>query len=82
MKIFVAILLIAALLSGCGSGTVEQGEPITESVVFERHNIDGHYAILVDRETKVCYLEYKYQNGYYGIIFMLNADGTPKLWEE
>lgn len=62
-----------------------QGEPITESVMFERHNIDGDYAILVDKETKVCYLEYKRQSGYAGfggLSVMLNADGTPKLWEE
>ena len=42
---------------------------------------DTGFSILVDKETGVCYLEFDY--GYsYGITPLLNADGTPKLWEE
>lgn len=85
MKRLTVMLLSAALLIGCGSSTVEQGEPIMASGVFERHSIDRDYAILVDKETKACYLEYKHSSGYAGhggITVMLNADGTPKLWEE
>lgn len=55
--------------------------------MFERHKLDKYYSILVDKETNVCYLEYKATNSiggltYYGITVMLNADGTPKIWEE
>lgn len=50
--------------------------------MFERHDLDRFYSVLVDKETRVCYLEYKYHGGYYGIASMLNPDGTPKIWEE
>lgn len=85
MKKILIALLLSILLTGCGSSVVEQGQPITASGMFERHSIDGYYAILVDKETRVCYLEYKRQSGYAGfggLTVMLNSDGTPKLWEE
>lgn len=86
MKRIAIILLFVMLLTGCGNGAIEQAGVVDSSVaMFERHVIGGDYAILVDMETKVCYLEFKHQAGYAGsggIAIMLNADGTPKLWEE
>ena len=50
------------------------------------------YSVYVHKETKVIYLVYennhlsgaastKYAYGYFGITPLLNADGTPMLWE-
>lgn len=82
-----ALLITATMalsLTACGSenSIVESAETETESVaMFERHTLDDLYSIIVDKETGVCYLEMS--GGYhYGITVMLNADGTPKIWEE
>lgn len=79
--------LIVLSINGCGSSVVTDAEAKQEQVtMFERHKLDKYYSILVDKETGVCYLEYKESNmggfAYYGITVMLNADGTPKIWEE
>lgn len=89
-KFIIAIIAatMALSLTACGSedSIVESAETETESVaMFERHTLDDRYSILVDKETGVCYLEYDHcagYDGYYGITVMLNADGTPKIWEE
>lgn len=84
MKRLAVVLLASAFLTGCTSGTMVQAE----GNVFERHRVDSDHVILVDTETKVCYLQYgetvNFTTGasYSGITVMLNADGTPKLWEE
>lgn len=83
MKRLMVVLLSAALLIGCGTSSAQAGNSM-----FERHEIDADHTILVDRETKVCYLEYGHLANFTsgaswgGITVMLNADGTPKLWEE
>lgn len=83
------ILVMALSLTACGDSVsvVENADMGTETtVMFERHEMSGsnNYSILVDKQTGVCYLEYKHRagKGYYGITVMLNADGTPKIWEE
>ena len=79
---------MALSLTACGDSVsiVENADTETESTkMFERHKLDNYYSILVDKETNVCYLEYEHCSGYrglYGITVMLNADGTPKIWEE
>ena len=76
--------LIVLSVNGCGSNVVTNAENTQEQVeMFERHKLGSGYSILVDKETGVCYLEkrggYHYQ---YGITIILNADGTPKIWEK
>ena len=70
---------MALSLTACASGNaVDPSSVEVESeTIFDKH-LYKDYKILVDRETGVCYLEYK---GKY-ITVMLNADGTPKIWEE
>lgn len=92
MKNKIILLLITATMAlsliACGDSVsvVENEDEVTESAeMFERHTLDDCYSILVDKETGVCYLEYKNTfgyDGYYGITVMLNADGTPKIWRE
>lgn len=56
--------------------------------MFITHRVDDEHRILVDTETRVCYMECgkfercRYRGDACGITVMLNADGTPKLWEE
>lgn len=87
MKKILVVLLMSIMLTGCmessnggeaENANVEQGE----ISLFERHDLDRYYSVLVDKETRVCYLECKCHGGYYGIVVMLNPDGTPKIWEE
>ncbi len=81
----IALIAIASALSltACESSEVVENvkEETVTGAMFERHNIDECYSILVDKDTGVCYLEY---NGIreYGIVVLLNTDGTPKIWEE
>lgn len=90
-KKLIALLItvtMALSLTACGHNVsvAENVYTETESAsMFEWHTLDDCYSILVDKETGVCYLEYDYASGYcgyYGITVMLNADGTPKIWEE
>ena len=82
---FVAIAIASIVilsLSGCDSNTVtDAGKVQEQAAMFERYNLDDCYSILVDKETGVCYLEMSCGRQY-GITVMLNADGTPKIWEE
>lgn len=89
MKKILAVLLLSIMMTGCGKssdGIVEtKTTEIKELSHFERHVIGDDYSIIVDKETGVCYLEYRCSAGYqayYGITVMLNPDGTPKIWEE
>lgn len=87
MKKILVVLLMSIMLTGCKEPSVgeekenknvEQGE----ISMFERHELDRFYSILVDKENGVCYLEANCIGGYYGIVVMVNPDGTPKIWEE
>lgn len=89
MKKILLILFSVLLLSGCEEKSKSIVTDVQESSqmdsMFELHKLDKYYSILVEKESRVCYLEYKEQYGYsgfYGITVMLNPDGTPKLWEE
>lgn len=87
MKKIVVVLLMSIMLTGCKDSSIG-GETKNTNVVqegmsvFERHDLDRFYSVLVDKETRVCYLECKCPGGYYGIVVMVNPDGTPKIWEE
>lgn len=84
MKKLAVILLAGVLLIGCWDSTEAQAK----YNMFDEHRVDNEHLILVDRDTKVCYLQYGSTRNnitgetYGGITIMLNADGTPKLWEE
>ena len=84
-RIVMALIAIASALplTACGASRVVENvkEETVAGAMFERHNIDRYYSILVDKDTKVCYLEYDGVHQY-GITDLLNQDGTPKIWEE
>lgn len=72
------ILITPLLFCGCGNA---QTNYVEESmfIVIEYLNINqsNFIYILVHKETKVMYMTQ--YNG--GLTVMLNADGTPMLWE-
>lgn len=84
MKRLAAVLLTVVFLIGCGSSSAVQAK----TNMFDEHRVDNEHVILVDRDTKVCYLQYGSTRNnitgetYGGVTIMLNADGKPKLWEE
>ena len=66
-------------------------EGITFVCVAKPKSNNGYF-VYVHKETRVIYLVYKNDNrnnsetiknayGYYGMTPLLNADGTPMLWE-
>lgn len=83
-KIVLSLLMVLTALSLCSRNeattttNIEDNE--SEQTLFERHSFDYYYAILVDKETGVCYFEHDY-TGLHGMTIMLNADGTFKTWK-
>ena len=87
MKKIVVVMLMSIMLtwskdSSSGGETKNTNVEQEGMSMFERHDLDRFYSVLVDKETRVCYLECKCSGGYYGIVVMVNPDGTPKIWEE
>lgn len=93
ISLLLLLVIPTALLCGCDTAKEEQEKGLTENdinfiCVVKPKNENGYY-IYVHKETKVMYLVYKYKqsvnrwdNVYaYGITVMLNADGTPLLWD-
>lgn len=88
-KLFTLLCIgMLCFLTSCGKNNSiveDSSENKAPAKLFERHPLDKKYAILVEKETGICYLEYKNCDGYvgyYGITVMLNPDGTPKIWEK
>lgn len=77
-----AALCLAALillLTGCTRTTIEEGAQTTSAFVAVEDN--GLFAVVYDRETRVMYSVSKYGAGSGIMTLLVNADGTPKLWE-
>ena len=87
--LIVAILVIATIgFCGCDDST-NYGSIDNDRFVVIQHNDlttsvfgkDEYTIVLYDKETKVMYLFVK--NGYGGgLTVLVNADGTPMLYEE
>ena len=82
-KLLTVIILTATIftMSACSSSIVTNAtDSEKEQTMFEWHKVDSDHYVLVDKETGVCYLVYEgdYSNE---IIVLLNADGTPQIWE-
>lgn len=92
-KIFCLLLLLimpVMVLCGCKEVPISDDYTIEENdrfVYVKEYAIDEDTAfkILMDKETKVMYLYYfsYLSNGktMTGMTVMLNADGTPMIWE-
>ena len=75
-KILAAILTATLLIAGCSDmANVSAGQDNTMVLVEGWRD----YGIYADKDTGVMYLVYQ-RNGT-GCTVMLNADGTPKIWQ-
>lgn len=77
-KLITAIITATLLIAGCESANVgaEQDKMLTEV------EYSGVYTIYADKGTGVMYLYVEYGRGFgAGLTVMLNADGTPKIWQ-
>lgn len=59
---------------------VESGS-LTEDDFFEYHELDIGLVILVDKQERTCYIVRAVQGGV-SVELMVNADGSPRIWEE
>ena len=76
-KIIAAIITATLLITGCSdTANVSAGQDNTMVFVESCRNYD----IYVDKDTGVMYL-YIWSGPGGGLTVMLNADGTPKIWQ-
>lgn len=76
-KILAAILTATLLIAGCSDmANVSAGQDNTMVLVEGWRD----YGIYADKDTGVMYLKSWNAKGC-GITVMLNADGTPKIWQ-
>jgi hypothetical protein len=73
------------MLAGCARGKVDAGQ-IADAEVDNRmftvvsNEINGK--VLVDKATGVMYWMSIYSNNCGSMTLLVNADGTPRIWEE
>ncbi len=76
-KILAAILTATLLIAGCSDmANASAGQDNTMVLVGSGQN----YFIYADSDTGVMYLYITISTGG-GLTVMLNADGTPKIWQ-
>ena len=78
--LIIALVLLAVILSGCVQTTTEERpRQLSKFVQVENGSV---YSIVYDKETKVMYAVSHYGAGSGVFTLLVNADGSPKLWEE
>lgn len=76
-KLITAIITATLLIAGCSdTANVSAGQDNTMVLVESGLN----YSIYADKDTGVMYLYMRSGSGG-GLTVMLNADGTPKIWQ-
>jgi len=81
-KVIFIILLIATLIAlpGCAATSVVKN--IQKESIFVHVESSNTYSVVYDKETKVMYAISHYGSGSGVFTLLVNADGSPKLWEE
>jgi protein involved in sex pheromone biosynthesis len=75
-KLITAIIAVVLLIAGCGDKVnVSAGQ----DRMMEKVEDEWGYAIYVDKDTNVMYIKGSGDGGTFTV--MLNADGTPKIWQ-
>lgn len=78
--LIIALVLLAAILSGCAQTVVER-KPKQVSMFVQVEDA-GTYIVVYDKEEKVMYTVSDYGAGAGVFTLLVNADGSPRLWEE
>ena len=81
-KLFLMLILSLCLVS-CGSSEQVDSTEVREEIKrpFERVYQDGDVVILVDTKTNVMYTFVNNGHGGTALTVILNADGTPRIYE-
>lgn len=75
-KLIAAIITATLLIAGCSdTANVSAGQ----DRMVEKIEENWGYVIYVDRDTNVMYIKGSGDGGTFTV--MLNADGTPKIWQ-
>lgn len=74
-KLITAIITATLLIAGCESANVGA----EQDRMMEKVEDEWGYAIYVDKDTNVMYIKGSGDGGTFTV--MLNADGTPKIWQ-
>ena len=80
--LMLALVMCLGLLAGCGTATVDsEVKEETNASMFVEVEETYNWWVVYHRETKVMYVVSRggYNCGTFTV--MLNADGTPMLWE-
>lgn len=80
IMLIVTLIILVTVLSGCSTTVTE--ERIEKESMFVVVQSASMYSVLYDRKTKVMYAVSKYGSGSGVFTLLVNADGSPKLWEE
>ena len=79
--LLVACIIVCLLLTGCSSTPVEDQQTSPASM-FVKVEETGGWDVLYHRETKVMYVVSTGVYNYGTFTLLVNADGTPMLWED
>ena len=75
-KLITAIITVALLITGCSdTANVSAGQDKMMTKIEDQ----WEYAIYADKDTNVMYIKGTGGGGTFTV--MLNADGTPKIWQ-
>lgn len=83
VSIFLCVLIFVFSLTACGGSGEAADESTNRFYGVDKCFLHDEYiaSILVDRETKVCYLYGSSGNRAFMTV-LLDADGKPLIWEE
>lgn len=79
--IFMVIALCACLFVGCGGGSPSFDENVSQSSSFVIVEDGDGYNVVYHRDTKVMYAYSTSSYNYGNFCLLVNADGTPMIWE-
>lgn len=82
--VVVMIVALAAMLAGCARGKVDAGQIAdaeADNRMFMVVSNEMSGKVLVDKATGVMYWMSYGSNNYGSMTMLVNADGTPRIWE-
>jgi predicted small secreted protein len=83
MKRFLIVLLIVLVvtLTGCATGRVDTKAGEDDNLMFFIASREKSGCVIVDKTTRVMYWLSCGSYNYGTLTMLVNADGTPRIWE-